>query len=253
MMKIAEIVLSLKALKLKEFAAQYQEVADKSMAENLSHVEYLKLLADVELEARHHKRIAQLLRTSRIPRRKDIKDFEVTRIPDLHVSTVKDLAKGDFIDRHENLLIFGNPGTGKTHLVIALTQEWCNMGRRVLFTTAAELMQKLLKAKEKMEWNEYVRTINKNEVLVIDDISYVPCDRKETDLLFLLLASRYEHRSTVITSNLPFSQWGTIFKDEMTTAAAVDRLVHHATVLSLNAQSYRKEKAKQNQQTTETV
>jgi DNA replication protein DnaC len=252
-MKIDELALSLRALKLYEFERRYKEVADRSMAESLSHVEYLKLLTDIELEARHHKKIARLLKTSRIPRKKDIKDFEVTRIPDLHASTIKELAKGDFIDRQENLLIFGNPGTGKTHLAIALTHEWCNMGRKVLFTTAAELMQNLLKAKEGTSWNEYIQQINKNDVLVIDDISYVPCDRKETDLLFLLLASRYENKSVVITSNLAFSQWGTIFKDEMTTAAAVDRLVHHATVLPLNAQSYRKEKAKNTAQIKTTV
>ena len=151
---------------------------------------------------------------------------------------------GDFIDRGDNLLIFGNPGTGKTHLSIALTREWCNAGRKALFVTAAELIQELLKAKNSLRWNEYTNKINSNEILVIDDISYTACERHEADLLFLLLSSRYERKTIVITSNLPFANWGKIFKDNMTTAAAIDRLVHHSIILKLNAESYRKETAK---------
>ena len=166
------------------------------------------------------------------------------KIPGFEQSTVTKLVKGDFIDRAENLLIFGNPGTGKTHLSIALTREWCNAGRKVLFMTAAELLQELLKAKASLRLNEYTNKINQYEVLVIDDISYIPCERNEADLLFLLLSSRYENKSIVITSNLAFAKWDSIFKDNMTTAATIDRLVHHSIILKLNAESYRKEFAK---------
>ena len=244
MMQIDELGVSLKDLRLVEFAEQYSSVAKRCEDEQLSHIDYLKALVEIEIESRYHKRIKNLLKKSKIPRAKDIKDFDVTRIPDLTQGTIKDLVKGSFIDRHENLLIFGNPGTGKTHLAIALTQEWCYSGRKVLFTTAAELIQASLKAKENLCWNEYIQRINKNDVLVIDDISYIPCDRKETDLLFLLLSSRYENKTVVITSNLSFSKWGEVFKDEMTTAAAIDRLVHHSVILKLNTESYRKETAK---------
>ena len=202
------------------------------------------MLVSMELESRHHRRIKRLLKQANIPRVKEINDFQVSKIPGLEQSTVTKLAKGDFIDRAENLLIFGNPGTGKTHLSIALTREWCNAGRKVLFKTAAELLQELLKAKASLRSNEYTNKINQYEVLVIDDISYIPCERSEADLLFLLLSSRYENKSIVITSNLAFAKWDSIFKDNMTTAATIDRLVHHSIILKLNAESYRKASAK---------
>lgn len=246
-MQINELGLSLNELRLHAFASQYSELANKCAIERLGHVDYLKKLVEIEIEERYHKRIKNLLKKSRIPRLKHLKDFEVIRIPELTQSTINDLARGDFIDRSENLLVFGNPGTGKTHLVIALIQEWCNAGRKVIFMTTAELIQELLKAKQNMRWNEYIARVNKYEVLVIDDISYVGCERHETDLLFLLLASRYENRSVVITSNLAFADWGSIFKDNVTTSAAIDRLVHHSIILKLNAESYRKECARKKQ------
>ena len=241
---IDELSIAFTELKLGVFAEKYQEIWDKCITDKLDYKEYLKMLVSMELESRHHRRIKRLLKQANIPRVKEINDFQVSKIPGLEQSTVTKLAKGDFIDRAENLLIFGNPGTGKTHLAIALTREWCNAGRKVLFKTAAELLQELLKAKASLRSNEYTNKINQYEVLVIDDISYIPCERSEADLLFLLLSSRYENKSIVITSNLAFAKWDSIFKDNMTTAATIDRLVHHSIILKLNAESYRKEFAK---------
>jgi DNA replication protein DnaC len=220
-----ELEAALTELKLPAFVSKYQDAATACTTQNAGHIGYLQLLVNAELEDRYHKRIKKLLQ-----------------------SLVNELATGNFLHRAENLLIFGNSGTGKTHLVMALVEEWCNRGRKVLFMTAAELIQELLKAKRKQLWNEYIRSLNRNEALVIDDISYVACDKHETDLLFLLLASRYENKSLVITSNLPLGEWSTIFKDEITTKAAVDRLVHHSTILRLNAESYRKESAQKRQE-----
>ncbi len=143
------------------------------------------------------------------------------------------------MDNYENILIFGNPGTGKTHLCIAFAQEWCPLGRKVLFFTAANLVQQLLQAKQTLQLEQLIKKLDRYEVLIIDDISYVPFERHETDVLFTLLSARYETRSVVITSNQPFAKWNTIFKDEMTTSAAIDRLVHHSTILELNTESYR--------------
>jgi len=242
---------SLKELRLYAISEKYADVAQKCTVEKVNHEEYLRVLVDMEIEQRYHKKIKRLMKQSRIPRRKSISNFTTERLPNINQQIINDLVKGDFIDRAENLLIFGNPGTGKTHLTIALTQEWCSAGRKVLFTTAAELIQDLINAKSDVSWNRKVESLNKNDVLVIDDISYVPCERQEADLLFILLASRYENKSVVITSNLPFAQWNTIFKDDMTTAAAVDRLVHHSIILKLNAESYRKETAKLKQKNNE--
>lgn len=246
MQKIDELAISLQELRLPIFAKQYAAIAKACEVESRSHVEFLKELVNLEIEERYNKLIARLFKQSKLPRTKDLKDFDYTRIPKLSKSQIDELAEGGFIDHCQNILIFGNPGTGKTHLSIALARKWCMAGRKVLFTTAAELIQELLKAKNNTKLNELVKKINRFDVLIIDDISYIACDRSETDVLFLLLASRYESKSMLITSNLQFAKWNTIFKDEMTTTAAIDRLIHHSIILELNTDSYRKESAKSN-------
>lgn len=240
---IDELALACKELNLVSFAEKYKSISKQCEDEKLSFENFLKKLVNLELEERHHRKIKRLLKNAKIPVVKDINNFLIDRLPDINKSKIEQLSKGDFIDRGNNLLIFGNPGTGKTHLSIALTREWCNAGRKVLFMTAAEIINELLKAKKSTAVNEYIHKINKYEVLILDDISYIPCERHESDLLFNLLSSRYERKSIVITSNLPFAKWDMIFKDKMTTSAAVDRLVHHSIILKLNAESYRKEEA----------
>lgn len=226
----------------------YRQVAERVIKEQLGYIEYLQELAKIEIEQRQQKTIMQLLKLAKLPRSKLLIDFDITRIPSLHPGLLKNLSTGDFIDRCENLLIFGNPGTGKSHLSIALTREWCLQGRRCLYLSAANLVQQLLSAKNGLGLNNFIKKLDRFEVLVIDDISYIPYEKTESDVLFVLLAERYEQRSTVITSNLAFSGWNQIFKDEMTTAAAIDRLVHHSIILELNTESYRIKTAKNKQQ-----
>lgn len=235
----------LKNLCLSTFADNCYAVAEEFERENKSTIDYLRELAIRETEYRYQLRIKRLLKQAKLPRNKLLKDFEVQRIIGLSITTIQQLAKGDFIDRYENILIFGNSGSGKTHLSIALGKEWCLLGRKVYYVTASNLVQQLLQAKAKLTLDDFIKKLDKFEILLIDDISYIPYERNETDVLFQLLASRYEMSSVLITSNLPFGEWKTIFKDEVTANAAIDRLVHHSKILELNViDSYRLESAK---------
>jgi DNA replication protein DnaC len=238
----------LEGLNLLAMRDVYQSLSEKITKQQLGHLDYLEELTRIELEQRHQKSVQQLLKSAKLPRNKLLLDFDITRIPTLHSGLLKNLKSGDFIDRIENLLIFGNPGTGKSHLSIGLAREWCLQGRKCLYITAANLVQDLLVAKSKMTLSHLIKKLDRFEVLIIDDISYIPYEKAESDVLFVLLAERYEQRSIVVTSNLVFSGWQQIFKDEMTTNAAIDRLVHHATILELNSESYRIRTAKDNKE-----
>ena len=240
----ANLNVRLEALNLLAMLSVYQDLASKITNAKQSPIDYLDELTRIELEQRNQKHIQHLLKSAKLPRDKLLLDFDITRIPTLTSGLIQTLSSGDFIDRQENLLIFGNPGTGKSHLSIALSREWCQQGRKCLYTTAASLVQNLLVAKSKMSINNLIKKLDRYEVLIIDDISYIPYERAESDVLFVLLAERYEQRSIVITSNLVFSGWSQIFKDEMSTNAAIDRLVHHSTILELNSESYRIKAAK---------
>lgn len=241
---IEDIEQLLGVLKLKVFLNSYQSLAEQYEKEKRGHLEYLHELLLRETEQRQQQKIAKLLKDAKLPRGKLLSDFDMARIPGLAPSQIHHLSNGEFIEQCANVLIFGNPGTGKSHLSMALAREWCLAGRKVKFFTAANLVQELLKAKAELKLTQLIKRLDRYEVLIIDDISYVPFERHETDVLFTLFAERYEMRSILITSNLPFSKWNQIFKDDMTTNAAVDRLVHHSVILELNATSYRSECAK---------
>lgn len=152
------------------------------------------------------------------------------------------------MDRRENVLAFGAPGSGKTHLLCAICQELVRSGRKVLFTTCGLLVQDLLVAKRDLKLSRVLKRLGGYEALLIDDLGYVQQSREEMEVLFTLLAERYERGSVLLTSNLPFSGWEAIFKDAMTTAAAIDRLVHHSVIVELNLPSYRAEQAKKGKQ-----
>ena len=164
------------------------------------------------------------------------------------VQQVRALLEGSFLDRHENVLVFGQPGAGKTHLLNAIGQELVRAGRKVLFRTCGLLVQELLAAKRDLKLPGALKRLAGYEALILDDLGYVQQSREEMEVLFVLLAERYERGSVLLTSNLPFSGWEAIFKDAMTTAAAIDRLVHHSVIIELNVSSYRAEAAKKARQ-----
>jgi len=163
---------------------------------------------------------------------------------------LRGLLSAEFLDRRENVLIFGPPGSGKTHALSAVSLELVRSGRRVLSTKCSLLVQELLKAKRDLNLKGMLRELSRYEALLIDDLGYVQQSREEMEVLFTLLAERYERGSVLVTSNLAFSQWEQIFKDPMTTAAAIDRLVHHSVIVELNVPSYRAEAAKRPRATT---
>jgi len=239
-----ELTRCLKTLHLPTVRECYEEQAELARRESLSYEHYLLELLEREREERRHRRIARLLRESKLPLEKSLEAFDLKRLPRKVITQVKALLEGSFLDRAENILAFGNPGSGKTHLLCAIGQEMVYQGRRVLFTPCNLMVQELLIAKRELELKRILKRLAKYDALIIDDLGYVQQNREEMEVLFALLADRYERKSVMLTSNLPFSQWERIFKDPMTTAAAIDRLVHHSVILELNLTSYRLEESK---------
>jgi len=239
----------LKELHLPTVRACYEQEADQARRETLTYEYYLAEVMEREREVRRHNRIQRLFRESKLPLEKSLEAFEMSRLSSMLTAQVNALLEGSFVERSENVLAFGNPGSGKTHLLCAIGQELILQGRRVLFTPCSLLVQQLLIAKRDLKLPRVLKRLSRYDVLIIDDIGYVQQNREEMEVLFILLAERYERGSLMITSNLPFSKWERIFKDPMTAAAAIDRLVHHSVILELNLPSYRLEHSKGNRDT----
>ena len=234
----------LRELRLPSFRDHYEPLARQAEQETLSYEQYLLGLASRECETRRVNRIETLLRQSKLPLEKTLESFDLKRLPAKVSRQVRSLTDGAFVERCENILAFGKPGSGKTHLLAGLAQELVRQGKRVYFSPCSLLVQELLIAKRDLKLSRVLKRLSRFEAIMIDDIGYVQQSREEMEVLFTLLAERYERGSVMLTSNLPFSKWETIFKDPMTTAAAIDRLVHHSVILELNISSYRLEKAK---------
>ena len=238
-----QITRSLRHLRLPGFAESFAPQAALAANEGWPYDQYLLTLCEIELSGRQQRKVARMLNESRLPREKTLATFERERLRPAVDKQFSVLLEGDFLARPDNVLVFGNPGSGKTHLICALGQELIRQGRSVHFTPCVALVQRLLQAKAQLKLQRELKLLDRFEALIIDDSGYVQQDRAEMEVLFTLLAHRYEHRSVLLTSNLVFSQWEKIFKDPMTTAAAIDRLVHHSVIIELNLTSYRMEVA----------
>jgi len=237
----------LKELRLPTFRESHLPMADQAARDKWTHTQFLADLVDKECQARSQSRILRLMRNAHLLPGKTWDQFDWTRLP-LHVTQqFETLRSGDFLSRQDNLLIFGKPGSGKTMLLSALGDQLVKQGRSVCFATCKMLVQELLRAKRDLKLERVIKKLQKFEALIIDDLGYVQQSREEMEVLFTLLSERYERGSLLVSSNLPFSKWETIFKDPMTTAAAIDRLIHHSVIIELNIPSYRLEEAKKKQ------
>jgi DNA replication protein DnaC len=216
----------------------------------------LPLLVEcLELEAgdRRERRIERLRRAARLPPGKTSDTLDETRLPRTLQQKLVDLERGDFLDRAVNVLCFGLPGVGKSHAACALGHALVERGRSVLFIPTYQLVQELLAAKRDLSLPRALRRLDLYDLLILDDIGYVEQSPDEAEILFTLMAERYERRSLLITSNLVFSQWERIFKNPMTTAAAIDRLVHHSVILEFDVPSYRTEDAQKRKSTDDSA
>jgi DNA replication protein DnaC len=239
------LIEQFRSLRLPMFRDHFQATADRAAAEKQSHVEYLAELTSLECQARRESRINRLMTNSRLPLGKTWETFKFDRLPLNVTRQLESLREGSFLDRRENVLIFGRPGVGKSHALCALANQLVQQGRSMLLTSCSLLVQQLLIAKRDLRLQKFIKQLSRYEGLMIDDLGYVQQSREEMEVLFTLLAERYERGSVLLTSNLAFSKWDQIFKDAMTTAAAIDRLVHHSVIIELNVSSYRVETAKQ--------
>lgn len=220
-----------KALRLPTLAEVLGETLGRAERESWSMESCLLHLLEQEVEGRRRRRIERLMRQSQLPPGKTLAQFDYSRLPLRIRRLLPKLEQGDFVDRSQNVLFFGLPGTGKTHAAAGLGHSLIETGRSVLFIPTFKLVGRLLAAKRDYELERELRRLDSFDVVILDDIGYVQQSREEMEVLFTFLAERYERRSLIITSNLVFSEWDKIFKDPLTTAAAIDRIVHHSIII----------------------
>ena len=242
---VESLAMMMRALKLPAFARYAGEVAQKAEREGWTFGQYLHHLAELEIHERRRRRIARYLKDSDLLPEKTLGTLTRSRLTPKVAKMLPTLCEGGFVERGDNLLAFGLPGRGKTHLVCAIGYELIQRGYRVLFTATFALVQRLLAAKRDLRLEKELAALDAYDAVILDDIGYVQQSRDEMEVLFTFLAERYERRSVIITSNVVFSEWDRIFKDPMTTAAAIDRLVHHSVILEMTGTSVRADAAEQ--------
>lgn len=229
----------LKQLRLPSMARQYAAVARDAEERNLRYEEYLLALLEQESRSREENQRQQRLKKATFPTAKTLDTFEFHLMPSLNKTKVLALSKGEFVEKHENVLLIGNSGTGKTHVATALGMELVQVGYRVRFTTAHALVEELLVAKEEHRLLQFEKQWMKYDAVICDELGYVPFTKMGAELLFQFFSARHERGSMMVTSNLDFGDWVQLFGDEKMTAALLDRMTHHAHILLMNGESYR--------------
>ena len=244
------LTMLLRVLKLPTVNRHAEEVAQKAEREGWTFGQYLRHLVELEVAERRRRRIERNQRDSDLPAEKTLATLDRKRLPAAVAKILPTLCEGGFLERGDNVLLFGLPGRGKTHVACAIGHELIRRGHRVLFTPTYALVQQLLAAKRDLRLEKELAALDSFDAVLLDDIGYVQQNRDEMEVLFTFLAERYERRSVVITSNLLFSEWDRIFQNPLTTAAAIDRVVHHSVILEFGAEmrSHRAEAAAARQQ-----
>jgi DNA replication protein DnaC len=244
-MSSASLPIVLRTLKLPTIVREYEPAIKRAEAENWGYPRFLSYLVEAEANDRLQRRIQRQLHDSGLPAGKNLESLDQQKLPEKVRRQLPTLLEADFVRRGDNLLCFGLAGRGKTHFVAALGREWIQRHQlQVLFTPTYRLVSQLLAAKRDHKLPQAIIKLLRFDAIILDDLGYVQQSREEMEVLFHFLAERYEKKTVVITSNLVFSQWDQIFKDPMTTMAAVDRLVHHSTILEFTGDSLRAGSAK---------
>jgi DNA replication protein DnaC len=239
-----ELQTMLQSLRLPTMAEVCAELALKSAKEGLSHEAFLYELARLECERRSQQRIERLLAQSGLPREKTFATFKLDRFPMGVRGQIERLRTGEFVKEATNVVAVGPPGVGKSHVLAAVAHDLVRQGYTVLWSSTAQLMQRLLAAKRDLRLPQELAKLHRYACLVLDDIGYVQHDQDEMEVLFTLLSDRYEQRSVCLSTNLVFSEWERIFKNPLTTVAAIDRVVHHSVILDLmQVRSFRVQQA----------
>ncbi len=229
----------LKALKLPTFLREYEKVARQCAAEGVDHIRYLLRLVELELIVRERRTVERRIREAKFPAVKSLDSFDFLALPSLNKPLVLELARCEYVARRENIIALGNSGTGKTHIALGLGLAACQKGLSVGFVTAAALVHELIEARDEKRLLRYQRQLSVHKLLIIDELGYVPLSQTGAELLFEVFSQRYERGSTIVTSNLPFDEWTSVFGSERLTGALLDRLTHHVHILEMNGESYR--------------
>jgi DNA replication protein DnaC len=229
----------LKQLRLPTILREYDKLAREAAREEIDHTAYLLRLVELELIDRERRVVERRIRQARFPAVKSFDTFDFTAIPSLNKLLVLELARCEYILRRDNIIALGNSGTGKTHIGLSLGLAACQKGFSVAFTTAAGLVHQLMEARDERRLLKLQRDLAAVKLLIIDELGYVPFSTAGAELLFEVFSQRYERGSTIVTSNLPFEEWTSVFGAERLTGALLDRLTHHVHILSMNGESYR--------------
>ncbi len=230
---------NLKQLRLPTMGAEFEKLAREAATANEDYAQYLLRLTELEVTARAANAVQARIRAAGFPVAKDFDTFDFTAVPHLSKPKLLELARGEWIEQRSNICLLGSPGTGKTHVATALGLAACRQGKRVRFVTAAALVTQLEEAQKRYQLDRVLAQLDRAELLICDELGYLSFSRAGAELLFQVFADRYERKSLLVTSNLAFSEWGSVFQGERMTAALLDRLTHRCQIFEMNGESFR--------------